>query len=183
VLVNSGTSTYESGPERLRQRGTAAHNTILVDGRNSSDVWSSFRVGRRARPGPLSVYQDGGAFVASCSHDGYRSMGSSGIHRRSVRLAPSGLSVIDSVPQGVPSIAFWRFASGLAVDSQSGTIANVSRTIARFSVVHGRASIHNSTWHPFFGSSLPCFCLQVAGSQGRFGLNLSWDDSDAAGVR
>src|SRR5450759_4718040 len=50
VLVNGGTSTYESGDERLRQRGTAAHNTVVVDGQDSSEVWGSFRVARRARP-------------------------------------------------------------------------------------------------------------------------------------
>src|SRR6267378_2144734 len=31
VLVNSGTSTYERGPERAKERGTAAHNTIVID--------------------------------------------------------------------------------------------------------------------------------------------------------
>src|SRR4029077_5136808 len=50
VLVNTGTSTYELSAERLRQRGTAAHNTVVVDGVNSSQVWSSFRGARRARP-------------------------------------------------------------------------------------------------------------------------------------
>ncbi len=48
AIVNSGTSTYETDAERLRQRGTAAHNTVVVDGADSSEVWSSFRVARRA---------------------------------------------------------------------------------------------------------------------------------------
>ena len=48
VLVNSGTSQYEAGPERSRQRGTAAHNTVIVDGHDSSEVWAGFRVARRA---------------------------------------------------------------------------------------------------------------------------------------
>ena len=39
VLVNSGTSVYGIGAERLRQRGTAAHNTLTVDGADSSEVW------------------------------------------------------------------------------------------------------------------------------------------------
>src|SRR5690606_9343789 len=50
VFVNGGTSTYEANAERLRQRGTAAHNTVVVDGQDSSEVWSAFRVARRARP-------------------------------------------------------------------------------------------------------------------------------------
>ena len=47
---DSGTSTYERDSERLRQRGTAAHNTVQLGGVDSSEVWSGFRVGRRARP-------------------------------------------------------------------------------------------------------------------------------------
>ena len=38
VLVNSGTSRYGTGQERLWQRGTAAHNTVTVDGHDSSEV-------------------------------------------------------------------------------------------------------------------------------------------------
>ena len=55
VLVNSGTSCYGLGPERLRQRGTAAHNTVVVDGENSSEVWGGFRVAGRARPTGIDV--------------------------------------------------------------------------------------------------------------------------------
>ncbi|MCB1743474.1 MAG: alginate lyase family protein, partial [Gammaproteobacteria bacterium] len=43
LLVNSGTSSYAKDEERLRQRGTAAHNTVIVDGVDSSEVWSGFR--------------------------------------------------------------------------------------------------------------------------------------------
>src|SRR5271157_263629 len=44
LLVNSGISTYECGAERQWQRGTAAHNTVRVDGCDQSEVWSAFRV-------------------------------------------------------------------------------------------------------------------------------------------
>lgn len=47
-LVDLGTSTYESNALRLEERGTNAHNTVSYKGRNSSEVWSSFRVGNRA---------------------------------------------------------------------------------------------------------------------------------------
>jgi len=49
-IVNPGVSRYGTGAERLRQRGTAAHSTVAVDGQNSSEVWGGFRVARRARP-------------------------------------------------------------------------------------------------------------------------------------
>lgn len=48
VVVNSGIDRYGSSKERIRQRGTAAHNCMVVDGKDSSEVWGGFRVGRRA---------------------------------------------------------------------------------------------------------------------------------------
>ena len=48
LVVNSGVSTYSSNEERLLQRGTPCHSTLNYGNLNSSEVWSSFRVGRRA---------------------------------------------------------------------------------------------------------------------------------------
>jgi uncharacterized heparinase superfamily protein len=55
VIVNGGTSRYGTGPERLVERGTAAHSTVQIDGADSSEVWGGFRVARRARPFAVEV--------------------------------------------------------------------------------------------------------------------------------
>ena len=47
IIVDTGVSTYEKNERRLLERSTRSHNCI-VSGRNSSDVWSGFRVGKRA---------------------------------------------------------------------------------------------------------------------------------------
>ena len=70
LLVNSGTSCYGAGAERLRQRGTAAHNTVVVDAQDSSQVWSGFRVARRARPVAAQVTLSAGDQQASCAQIG-----------------------------------------------------------------------------------------------------------------
>lgn len=49
IITNSGTYQYEAGPWRDAFRGTAAHNTVQVNDEEQSAIWSSFRVGRRAR--------------------------------------------------------------------------------------------------------------------------------------
>jgi uncharacterized heparinase superfamily protein len=49
MITNSGTFQYEAGPWRDAFRGTAAHNTVQVEGEEQSAIWDSFRVGRRAR--------------------------------------------------------------------------------------------------------------------------------------
>jgi hypothetical protein len=49
VIVDTGCSTYEDPAIRMVQRGTGAHNTIRINGRDSSQMWSRFRVGRRCK--------------------------------------------------------------------------------------------------------------------------------------
>ena len=73
VLVNSGTSEYRIGAERLRQRGTAAHNTLVIEGQDSSEVLVGLP--RCASCAPfigLSCRSVGGTAIVECSHDGYR---------------------------------------------------------------------------------------------------------------
>ena len=47
-FVNLGVSTYETSKRRLLERSTKSHNTVEINKKNSSDVWSSFRVASRA---------------------------------------------------------------------------------------------------------------------------------------
>jgi uncharacterized heparinase superfamily protein len=96
VLVNSGTSVYSAGPERDRQRSTAAHNTVTVDGENSSEVWAGFRVARRARIIDV-VAEDSSAAIVQAAHDGYRRLRGGPIHRRAWELDANKLVVVDKI--------------------------------------------------------------------------------------
>ena len=49
LIVDSGTFTYDAGALRQACRGTAAHNTLSVDGREQHEVWAAWRVARRSR--------------------------------------------------------------------------------------------------------------------------------------
>src|SRR6185503_19989802 len=53
VIVDTGVSSYERGPERYYERSTAAHNTIRVDGSEQAEIWGGFRVGRRPTVSPI----------------------------------------------------------------------------------------------------------------------------------
>ena len=46
-VVDTGISTYNKTERRQLERSTLAHNCVSVDGKNSSEVWGGFRVGRR----------------------------------------------------------------------------------------------------------------------------------------
>jgi len=76
-LIDTGISTYESNVIRLAERGTVAHNTVAVNERNSSQVWSSFRVAQRASVKIIKEEKN----RVTAAHDGFRSIGTS--HQRS----------------------------------------------------------------------------------------------------
>ncbi len=46
-VVDTGISTYNKTERRQLERSTIAHNCVSLDGKNSSEVWGGFRVGRR----------------------------------------------------------------------------------------------------------------------------------------
>lgn len=163
VLVNSGTSVYGLGDERLRQRGTSAHNTVVVDGRDSSEVWSAFRVGRRARPRDVSIRGTGEVWHVQASHDGYRRLAGGAVHRRAWLLETGRLVVEDFVAGSFDSaVGLFHFHPAVTL-SFAGSKGEASWTGGRLSFVieQGSGVLRASTYHPAFGVSIDGQCLEV----------------------
>ncbi|MCB1733780.1 MAG: alginate lyase family protein [Gammaproteobacteria bacterium] len=97
VIVDTGVSGYASGGTRQWERGTRAHNTICIDGKDSSEVYSAFRVGRRARVLNPHYAVIGDRVEAAAGHDGYAYLPGSPIHRRYWSLESGQLTVIDEL--------------------------------------------------------------------------------------
>lgn len=94
VLVDTGTYDYFSHPTwREYFRGTAAHNTLRVDGRDQSVMLGPFLWGRRARSELLEWSGDGDRVFAKGRHDGYRSLESPVTHTRTILLDSAGRTV------------------------------------------------------------------------------------------
>jgi hypothetical protein len=66
-IVDTGVSTYNKTERRQYERSTEAHNTVSVDGRNSSEVWGGFRVGKRASV----TLMNNESSVIEASHNGF----------------------------------------------------------------------------------------------------------------
>jgi uncharacterized heparinase superfamily protein len=177
VLVNSGISEYGAAAERQRQRGTAAHNAVVVADENSSEVWAGFRVGRRARPLGVIVERRGGFLHAECSHDGYRHLKSRPMTHRSLDLSSDRFIVSDNVVPAPckaearyhlhPSIKVKDFTNDGAVlilpDGQSLILA----------LEGGMSRLEETKWHPEFGSSQPNFCVVQSLIYGKGRLSIS----------
>lgn len=93
LFVNRGISTYNANHERLQERSTLAHNTVTVAGQSSSQVWSSFRVAKRAKI--IETAQDQTSFTAA--HDGYRRLPQNIVHQRKWTLQTKKIIIEDQL--------------------------------------------------------------------------------------
>lgn len=185
VLVNSGTSCYGTGPERLRQRGTAAHNTVVINGEDSSEVWGGFRVARRAYPVALDIKHTADAETeVSCAHNGYARLPGKPIHHRSWHMNAEQLTVKDTV-DGPHHSAEARFHFHPSVQIQTQHSPNTGRvclpdgSLVEWHVEKGRAKLEPSTWHPRFGITTPNTCLVVKLVEGASTVRFTWANSRA----
>jgi uncharacterized heparinase superfamily protein len=86
VVVDSGTSTYAPGPQRAHERSTRAHNTVVIDGADQTEVWGIFRAARLARGRLMRAEDDGRMVTVVASHDGYHRLPGSPAHTRTWRV-------------------------------------------------------------------------------------------------
>ena len=95
VVVDSGVFDYEPSQERAYARSTRAHNTVVVDGEEQSEVWGVFRVARRARPIKARIEKtEDGAVLFEGTHNGYRRLTGKPIHHRRIRYDEQGSWVV-----------------------------------------------------------------------------------------
>ena len=186
ALVNGGTSRYGLGPEREAERGTPAHNTVTVNGQDSSEVWSGFRVARRAKPFDLRVAlaAEGaagtGGVRVTCAHDGYRRLPGRPVHRREWVLQPGMLRVVDTVEgRYVSAVARYlihpQMVCEMAADASDGNLRMPGGQLVRWQVWGGQVSVEPGAYHPGFGVELKAHCLCVDFSQtGNARIEFAW---------
>jgi uncharacterized heparinase superfamily protein len=137
LLVDTAVSTYEPGAVRDYERSTAAHNTVEVDGANSTEVWGAFRAGRRARVHGVMARTTADGTTAEAGHDGFRGLPGRPYHRRRWTLTGAGLRVDDVVTgRGRHAVAVrWHLPPGSAVEvNAAGAAVRVASTALRVDV-------------------------------------------------
>lgn len=178
VLVNSGTSEYGSGPERARQRGTAAHNTVVVDAADSSEVWSGFRVARRARVIECATRSGEGEVSVTAAHDGYRRLPGRNLHRRRWLLRDGALCIDDEITGPKRSAVAWLHVHPDVAVRRTGDRSvqlTWDRGVANV-VFEGAAAVtvEAGTWHPRFGTTVPNMALSATFSGNRLRSLIEW---------
>lgn len=98
VFVDAGTYLYHSGGDwRDRFRGTSLHNTLSINGRNSSMISGAFNWKDKAQTRLLDIQANasGGGYISAC-HDGYAKQFGL-IHERTVHCAGTKILVCDQL--------------------------------------------------------------------------------------
>lgn len=164
LIANSGINTYEPGAEREFQRSTRAHNTVEIDGENSSEVWKSFRVARRAYTYELKVEEAGDTITIACSHNGYERLPGKVTHRRRWSLTRDRLSITDSLT-GSFSMACARYYlhpdARLEIETENRYKLSIGNTFLVFEVAAGKAYVEDSEYYPEFGVTQASKCLRI----------------------
>jgi hypothetical protein len=115
TIVDFGVASYALGHERTQTRATRSHNTLELDGRDSCEVWSAFRVGRRGSGRVLAAHLSEGRCQLELEHDGYRWRPGRPRHLRTIDFRNGSLEIHDRVVdgQGEP------FVSRIRVDAKA----------------------------------------------------------------
>lgn len=178
-IVDTGTSCYGDGSERHRQRGTGAHNTVKINGKNSSEVWGGFRVARRAKPLDLIIENTVGETRVTCSHTGYQRLPGQPVHRRRWTLTNASLQVKDEIHgQYNEAIGRYYFHPNVKiVKSQAPDSLYLMFDDGRrveFRVDGAECRVLGSTWQPEFGSSCSNQLLEVIFKQSQVITTFWW---------
>ena len=135
-IVDPGTYAYHSATQwRDYFRGTAAHNTLVLNGLDQSTIGGPFLWLARAHANVEDFGEsDDGVQLVKGKHDGYRGLGA--IHRRTItyRRKQQQLLVVDQIDcqevQKIQSVAaFFHFAPGVVLDlANQSCVASTAET-------------------------------------------------------
>lgn len=179
ILVNGGTSLYGISPQRLRERQTISHSTVEVDQMSSSEVWSGFRVARRAKPFGLQIKSTEEEIYVGCSHDGYVRLKGKPIHHREWILTTNDLTISDRVTGGEhKSIARFILHPSVSIDRLNASDWCIYMPLgqkALFKVLDGNSFVEAASYAPEFGTVLQTQCLAIELKLGRSQAKLQWN--------
>lgn len=159
ILTDTGVSQYDEGTQRQYERGTSAHNTVVLDELEQAELWKSFRVGRRGHP---KNFQQAG-HTLRCSHTGFEIWQPGLGHERELTFLDNGFALQDMVkgPGRHRFKAFFHFAPGVRVESRGpgDFLINGNLLLKTWGAETQRAT---SDYCPEFGKvvSRPCLILR-----------------------
>lgn len=179
VIVNSGTGEYGLSKERLRQRSTSAHSTIELDDKSSSEVWSGFRVARRARVTAVEIIDRDNKLEFAAVHDGYTRIASKPLHKRKWKVNDRCLEIIDEVSGSQNSVQLrYYLHPEIQIEMLDDGIHlfTSKEKLAKFRADQ-YVQVVDTTYHDRFGISKMNKCLLITGTTPfSCKVSISWNE-------
>lgn len=186
IIVDTGTSQYAGGEIRSYERSTLAHNTIAIANQDQSEVWGSFRVGRKAQPFNVRSGKSHEWQWVSAAHNGYAKPPLNAVHQRWVGLGSQEIVIGDRLqhcPKGdrletalaTEYTSMLHFAPGLSLvyDPDQDEYCCQLHERRLYIKVFGLEESDRVTWMdadtsqswyaPEFGRRYPRGCLRIQG--------------------
>ena len=149
-IVDTGLSTYETNARRMTERSTAAHNTVEIEGKNSSEVWGGFRVAKRAKI--VGLVENDNTITAT--HDGYKKLGI--LHTRTWNFGEERIIIEDSLSKACHAVARLHFHPNV-------TEAMIKKhiTIDHQPLTNHQSRIINYTYAPEFNKTQKALVMEI----------------------
>lgn len=190
LIVDTGTSQYSSGFVRSYERSTPAHNTITLAkairtslgmkfiNEDQSEIWGSFRVGRKAQPFAVHSGQARGWQWVSAAHNGYARPPFFAVHQRWVGMGTEGIVILDCLDSAIKTqyTSSFHFAPELELNYHQDTLeysCQLEETSLRVNILGLtpedevkwlKADTSNSWYAPEFGLRISRGVLRIRGS-------------------
>lgn len=168
-VVDSGVHGYDGDPYREYVRSTRAHNTVVIGGREQSEVWATFRMARRARvlhgesDAPAGHFHFRGAyrpFHSRCAH--HRTIEKLGGWRISDRLDGAQGESLESWIHLHPGCTAAIDGCRILVQRPQGEVVIEPFGADAHSIVQGELLPAPQGWYcPEFGKALPAPAIRL----------------------
>ena len=121
-IVDTGTSTYESGERRNLERSTFSHNTVSFGDYEQSEMWGSFRAGRRVIP---SIEYDTKDYLSAS----IKYVTTTAFHKREFFKEDNVFRIIDSVKYNELALAHFFFHPNKSISLEGNDVVASNCTL------------------------------------------------------
>lgn len=164
IVIDSGVHGYDQDAYREFVRSTRAHNTVVINDREQSEVWATFRMARRAMVVSASARTIGDRYEFKGSYHPYHDGRIT--HERTITLLGDSLDVSDRVAgaKGLPLVSFVHLHPDIVATMDDGRIILAAGAFRALLLPHGVDSVHLHRgeltpvqgWYcPEFGRAIP----------------------------
>tara|TARA_B100000519_G_scaffold203428_1_gene226713 strand:+ start:24723 stop:26006 length:1284 start_codon:yes stop_codon:yes gene_type:complete len=155
LIVNSGTSIYGNSELRINQRKTKSHNTIEINGKDSSEIWNGFRVGRRVSPFDIEIKGN----TIKASYKSYKRLLNYHTHTREWKTSIDKIEIFDKIEGNFFSAnSYFHFHPDITITLENNILRLFDKATScdfKLFVEGAVINVEDSFWYPEFGAKIP----------------------------